>query len=104
MLARPENLSDAVLVETLLTGWDLNVRSLEYRPVGFGSHHWAASDTSGDRWFVTVDDLRAKRHSPNEPADAVFERLRAALATAHALRVGGMTFVVAPLSARDGVV
>jgi len=29
--------------------------SLEYQAVGFGSHHWLATDAGGGRVFATVD-------------------------------------------------
>ena len=44
-------------------GWRVAVDALAYAPVGFGSHHWHAT-AGGDRWFVTVDDLAAKRWEP----------------------------------------
>ena len=103
MLTRPD-LPDAALVGALADAWNLNIVSLEYRAVGFGSHHWSATDASGRRWFVTVDDLDAKRQSADEPPEAAFERLRAALATARAVSEAGATFVVAPIPARDGSV
>ncbi|OJF11916.1 hypothetical protein BG844_23560 [Couchioplanes caeruleus subsp. caeruleus] len=64
--------------------------SLHYRPVGWGSHHWAA----GNRWFLTVDDLEAKRRHDGEDLDAPYERLRRALDAAAALH---LPFVVAPV-------
>jgi spectinomycin phosphotransferase/16S rRNA (guanine(1405)-N(7))-methyltransferase len=104
MLTRPGDLSDAELLSSLAEGWDLNVASLEYRAVGFGSHHWCATDTGGHRWFLTVDDLDAKRISAEEPLETAFERLQGALATARALRDAGAAFVVSPIPARDGPV
>lgn len=101
MFTRPAGLSDAILVDALADGWGLNVASLEYQAVGFGSHHWSATDTSASRWFVTVHDLDAKCRSVD---DDVFERLRAALATARAVCDAGAAFVVAPVPARDGSV
>jgi len=80
----------------------LVVASLRYRAVGFGSHHWEVVDSSGERWFVTVDELDLKRHSLGEPGDAAVHRLRAALHTARNLRDTGCTFVVAPVLAIDG--
>jgi hypothetical protein len=78
------------------------VASVEYRPVGWGSHHWEVADTAGCRWFVTVDELARKRLSEGEPLAAGFGRLRAALAAARDLRDCGRMFVVAPVPARDG--
>lgn len=104
MLTRPADLPDTVLFGALAEGWDLNVVSLEYRAVGFGSHHWCATDASGRRWFVTVDDLDAKRHSTDELPKIAFERLRGALATARAVGAAGAAFVVAPIPTRDDAV
>jgi len=104
VFTRPPELPDSALLDALLEGWGLSVASLEYRAVGFGSHHWSGTDTSGRRWFVTVDDLDAKRGSRDELPGAVFERLRAALATARAVSDAGAVFVVSPIPARDGAV
>lgn len=40
--------------------WVFTAASLEYQPVGFGSHHWLATDATGRRLFATADDLAAK--------------------------------------------
>ena len=82
--------------------WGMAVTSMEYRPVGWGSHHWAVADAAGTRWFVTVDELENKRLSASEPLDAGFARLRSALEAAMDLRACGAAFVVAPVPARDG--
>jgi len=91
-----------VLAATLARGWELTVAALAYRAVGFGSHHWEVTDAAGTRWFVTADDLEVKRHSPGDPLDAAFGRLRASLAAARDLRACGASFVLAPVPARDG--
>jgi spectinomycin phosphotransferase/16S rRNA (guanine(1405)-N(7))-methyltransferase len=78
------------------------VASVEYRPVGWGSHHWEVADGAGCRWFATVDELAGKRLSEGEPLAAGFGRLRASLAAARDLRDCGRMFVVAPVPARDG--
>lgn len=104
MFTRPSGLPDAVLVDALADGWGVIVQSLEYRAVGFGSHHWSATDTSGSEWFLTVDDLEAKRRSADDRTDDAFDRLRAALITARAVHDSGAGFVVAPVPARDGTV
>ncbi len=104
MRTRPEDLPDAVLLGALFDDWDLDVVALDYLPVGFGSHHWCATDGSGGRWFVTVDDLDAKRTSTDELPETKFERLRMALATARAVREAGSAFVVSPIPTRDGAV
>ena len=102
MLNPPADLTEDALTATLAQGWNIGVASLEYRPLGFGSHHWEAVDATGERWFVTVDELEAKRYSSSETLDAGFARLRAALITAQRLRRAGLGFVVAPVPTADG--
>ena len=102
MLTPPDGLPGAALVSALGRSWDMAVTSLEYRAVGWGSHHWDVTDASGARWFVTLDELENKCLSASEPLAAGFTRLRAALAAAIDLRACGRTFVVAPVPARDG--
>jgi hypothetical protein len=102
VLTPPDGLPEAVLVPALGRWWGVAVASIEYRPVGWGSHHWEVTDTAGRRWFVTVDELEDKRLSASEPLAAGFGRLRASLAAARDLRACGRTFVVAPLPAGDG--
>lgn len=95
----PEDLDVAELALLLEEAWQFHAADLRYAPVGFGSHHWVATDASGARRFVTVDDL--DQHGVSE-AGASFARLRRALLTAHALsEVGHLPFVVAPLLATD---
>jgi len=91
VLSRPAGVSDDALRQALAAHWDLTVADLEYRPVGFGSHHWDACTASGACWFVTVDEVG------RDPVP-----LRAALATATALRAAGCTFVVAPVPTGAG--
>jgi len=98
---RPPEISDADVAALLQRSWGLAATSVEYRPVGFGSHHWAVV-TDGARWFLTIDDLDTKRRTRDEPRAAVQDRLRAALAAARDLADTGLTFVVAPLPASDG--
>ena len=97
MYTRPHAVSDAELSDALHDGWSLTVTELEYRAVGFGSHHWRAIDDVGRAWFVTVDALDKKVRSVHEKIDVAFERLRAALETARAARDAGATYVVAPI-------
>jgi spectinomycin phosphotransferase/16S rRNA (guanine(1405)-N(7))-methyltransferase len=102
VLTQPDGLADEALVGVLSDGWGLAVTAIDYRAVGFGSHHWEVIDADGVRWFVTVDDLDGKRQSVNEPEAAAFGRLRAALATAMDLRDSGAAFVVAPIPTLAG--
>jgi len=98
----PADLPESALCAALEAGWSLRAATLAYRPVGFGSHHWELTDTTGARHFITVDDLRTRRTTTGEPLTAGYNRLRACLATAQALRAAGRDFVVAPLPSRDG--
>jgi Phosphotransferase enzyme family len=104
MFTPPEGLPDAAVAAELADGWDLSAVSVAYRAVGFGSHHWAVTDVAGGRWFVSGDDLPARREDAGEPLAAVFGRLRGSLATARELRDQGLAFVVAPVPASDGEV
>jgi Phosphotransferase enzyme family len=102
VLTPPDGLSEDTLTSVLARGWGTGVASMAYQAVGFGSHHWTVVDTSGGRWFVTVDELQTKQRSLDEPLAATFGRLRASLCAARDLRDGGAAFVVAPVPARDG--
>jgi len=102
MLTPPADLPESVLVAALERSWEMAVAALQYRAVGWGSHHWDAVDTAGSRWFVTADELDGKRLSGTEPLAAGFTRLYASLAAARDLRDCGRTFVVAPVPDRDG--
>ncbi len=83
-------------------GWGLRAASLEYLPVGGGSHHWLLADGNGTHRFVTVDDLDGKDWLGGTRA-AVAVGLRCALRTAAALRCqAGLEFVVAPLPDSGG--
>jgi spectinomycin phosphotransferase len=101
VFTRPDDLSDAQLIDVLGTSWGLRVDDLEYQAVGFGSHHWRAT-ANGERWFVTVDDLEVKRRHDGEPLDVPLQRLSASLGTAWSLRQAGMDFVVAPVRTTAG--
>jgi spectinomycin phosphotransferase/16S rRNA (guanine(1405)-N(7))-methyltransferase len=102
VLTPPDGLPETVLVSALGRSWGMAVTSMEYRAVGWGSHHWEVADGAGPRRFVTVDELENKRLSASEPLAAGFARLSAALAAAMDLRACGAEFVVAPVPTRDG--
>lgn len=89
MLTRPPDLTDQLVSEALHGGWGIDAVQVEYRPVGFGSHHWVASTADGARWFVTVD------FGPTGLLDA-------ALSVARQLADSGMRGVVAPRPQPDG--
>jgi spectinomycin phosphotransferase len=97
---RPHDLDDSDLADLLGRHWGFDAADLVYAPVGFGSHHWLATEPTGRRRFVTVDDLRAR--GPGGPV-AALAKLTAAMVTAHTLRhVAGLPFVVSPTPADDG--
>ena len=105
MKTRPDDLEDATIVECLHSAHRLDVESVTYRAVGFGSHHWLANGRDDTLWFVTVDDLHAKRREAADTTDAAFKRLAAAFATAHVLQTDAkLEFVVGPIGAADGTV
>jgi spectinomycin phosphotransferase len=105
VFTRPADLAEDALTEVLTDRWQFAPASLEYQPVGFGSHHWLATSADGARLFATVDDLAAKLRTADDTKDAAFVRLRSAFATALSLRTeAGLDFVVAPAIASDGQV
>ncbi|WP_326557930.1 phosphotransferase [Micromonospora sp. NBC_01796] len=102
VLTPPVDLTEDALMATLGDAWGLAATSVAYRPVGWGSHHWEVEDTEGARWFVNVDELETKRHTHDESPEVAFDRLRAALGAARALRDHGTPIVVAPEPTRSG--
>jgi spectinomycin phosphotransferase len=101
MEALPDDFDAEALPELLADRWGYAVESLEYVPLGAGSYHWLVRDRAGTRWFATVDDLDQKAWF-GDTRDVVFDGLRRAFDTAHALRESGLAFVVAPVPAHDG--
>ncbi|WP_370324677.1 phosphotransferase family protein [Euzebya sp.] len=104
MLLPPRDLTDADVAGVVAGGWGVDVRSVTYLPVGFGSHHWAVVDALGARWFATADDLRAPGHLGEGGPDARHDRLDRALSTARSLRAAGIAAVVAPTPTAEGAV
>ena len=98
MQSRPSDLTDAVVAVAVSDGWHLKSTTAAYRPVGFGSHHWAIEDGAGGRWFASVDVL-----AEGDP-DASFDRLATALGLAVTAQGAGLAFVVAPVRSPDGAV
>jgi spectinomycin phosphotransferase len=85
MLSAPIDLSADDIRAALADGWGIAAGTVDYRAVGFGSHHWAVD---GTRWFVT--------------ADRVSGHLEPALRAAVDLRGAGLEFVVAPVVTTGG--
>jgi spectinomycin phosphotransferase len=99
--ALPDDFDVATLIEALRTGWDVDVETAEYAPVGGGSYHWVVTARDGTRQFVTVDDLDRKPWL-GDSRESACTGLAAAFDTAAALREGGLEFVLAPVRARGG--
>jgi spectinomycin phosphotransferase len=90
MFAEPPGFDRAALTDALRTGWGIAVATLDYAPVGFGTHHYRVRDTAGADWFVNVD----------LGADAA--ALERALGAAAGLADAGLEFVAAPRRRADG--
>jgi spectinomycin phosphotransferase len=102
VLTEPKDLDRAALKALLERHWGLRGATLDYLPVGFGSHHWRADDSRGTRRFVTVDDLEAGFQAGPD-TDSAFAALDRAFRTAVALRdEAELDFVVAPLADEEG--
>lgn len=93
MRTPPHDLPDVEVSVAVAAQWSIVAKTIDYPPVGFGSHHWFLTEPSGRRWFVTADAV-------TDSAERLAE-LTAALTTAHALHHRcGLEFVVAP---RQGI-
>jgi spectinomycin phosphotransferase len=104
MRDEPDELGKALIAGALRLHWGIDGASLEYAPVGAGSYHWIARETTGGAWFLTADNLGALGTQEGASPDADFAGLQAAFLTAAALRAAGLSFVVAPEATRDGEV
>lgn len=105
MFTRPEALADGQLAAEMAGGWGFRAETCCYLPVGFGSHHWLATDAAGDQLFLIVHDLHSMLRSQADTTDAAFDRLRTALSCAVSLRRdAGLEFVAAPVPAAGGEV
>jgi hypothetical protein len=101
VFSRPDDLDDTDIVAAVAAGWGVTVDDVEYAAVGFGSHHWRATTPTG-RWFVTVDDLDARRRTSTDTRVDVTDRLTCALTVARSLSDAGLDFVVAPVRTTAG--
>ncbi|MCK2238674.1 MULTISPECIES: phosphotransferase [unclassified Crossiella] len=97
MKSRPSDLDDHTLHQAL-QAWNITATSLTHAPVGFGDHHWTATDQHTRRWFITVADLTAKPHCGPTPATA-WHGLHQAMTTAATLP---LDFIAAPVPTPDG--
>ena len=105
VFTEPPDLTAEQIGNALASGWSFRAISVDYLPVGFGSHHWLAVGADGTRLFLTADDLAGRRRHAADTADAAFGRLRQALEAALSLRAEvGLGFVVAPVPTTAGAV
>ena len=98
---QPGDLPADELARVLFEHWAIDTATLDYSPIGFGSHHWdvVAAD---ERWFLTVDDLDLKHRSRGDTRADARRRLHAALATSRELADNGLRFAVAPVLTHSG--
>jgi spectinomycin phosphotransferase len=98
----PPGIDVRTLAAQLAGGWGVTATAIDYLPEGFGSYHWVAATETGERLFLTVDDLANKPWLGGDPG-AVFSGLEACFDGAVALRDrAGLEFVVAPRPDCDG--
>jgi spectinomycin phosphotransferase len=98
--APPTDIKESDIVEALAGQWGVAATELDYLAVGFGDHHWIATEADGRRWFITVAELGGgwRGAAPEQG----WKDLRAAMETVTALRDTGLEFALAPTPARDG--
>ena len=105
MFTRPEDLPEEQIRAELAASWNFAAEALSYLPVGFGSHHWLATDAAGRQLFLTVNDLPRMLHSRADTAEAAFGRLKTAFECALSLRRdANLEFVIAPVPTVSGQV
>lgn len=100
MKAPPAGIEERDIVAALAGHWGLAAIQLNYLAVGFGDHHWIATQAEGRRWFVTVAELGGgwRGAAPEQG----WADLRAAMGAVIALRDAGLEFAMAPVPTRDG--
>ena len=60
MLTPPTGLSDGDVKGAIAQAWVSTWPGSNITPLGFGSHHWVATDDRAVRYFVTVDELSSE--------------------------------------------
>jgi spectinomycin phosphotransferase len=98
--APPAGIEERDIVAALARYWGLAASQLSYLAVGFGDHHWAATEAGGRRWFVTVAELGGGWRGA--APEAGWADLQAAMGAVIALRDAGLEFAVAPVPTCDG--
>jgi spectinomycin phosphotransferase len=97
VFTRPGDLNEAQIRAELAASWNFAAETLSYLPVGFGSHHWRATDAAGRELFLIVNDLPAMLHSRLDTPEAALGRLETAFGCASSLRRDeDLEFVIAP--------
>jgi hypothetical protein len=105
VFTRPDDLTEAQIRPELAASWNFAAQTLSYLPVGFGSHHWQATDAGGRQLFLIVHDLSQMLHSRLDTAEAAFGRLVTAFGCALSLRRDqDLEFVIAPVPTVNGTV
>jgi spectinomycin phosphotransferase/16S rRNA (guanine(1405)-N(7))-methyltransferase len=105
VFTQPDDLPEGLIRAELAASWGFAAETLSYLPVGFGSHHWRATDREGFQLFLTVHDLPQMLHSQLDTAEAAYERLETAFGCALSLRRdANLDFVIAPVPTRTGQV
>jgi spectinomycin phosphotransferase len=96
----PAGIKERDILSALAGHWGLAIIQLNYLAVGFGDHHWVATEASGRRWFVTVAELGGgwRGAAPEQG----WADLQAAMGVVIALRDTGLEFAMAPVPTRDG--
>jgi hypothetical protein len=102
---RPDDLTERQIRAELAASWNFAAQTLSYLPVGFGSHHWRATDTAGNELFLIVHDLPHMLHSRLDTTEAAFGRLETAFGCALSLhRDENLAFVIPPVPTVSGTV
>src|SRR5829696_820533 len=97
MKSLPNGVDAAVLRSAMADHWGRSLNTLEFAPVGFGSYHWAATTTVGERLFLSVDDLDQKA-AWGRTRDLAYNALDTAFhVTVRLAREDRLEFVVAPI-------
>ncbi|MBV8720270.1 MAG: phosphotransferase [Chloroflexi bacterium] len=100
MKSPPADLDLALAHQALADQWGICADDLVYLPVGFGDHHWQAS-TSGERYFVTVRDLRLDGRS-RDRRQALQQLDRTFQAVRRLNEVAQLVFIVPPIPTARG--
>jgi hypothetical protein len=76
VFTRPDDLTEGQIRAELAASWNFAAQTLSYLPVGFGSHHWQATNAAGRQLFLIVHDLPHMLHSRLDTAEAAFTAAR----------------------------